>query len=187
MKEIFPNYYKKFKCIADKCKHSCCIGWEIDIDRETMDLYNSLGGEFAERIRSSITGDIPHFILNEDEHCPFLNKNGLCDIICELGEGAICDICYLHPRFSNFYEGFTETGLGLCCEEAARIILTEEERFFLPLPLQVKNRKFFKERGEVFGILQNRDITILERFKNLAKRYGLRFEFSNKALFDFYM
>ena len=42
MKEVFPNYYKKFKCIKDKCKHNCCIGWEIDIDEDTMDLYNSL-------------------------------------------------------------------------------------------------------------------------------------------------
>ena len=25
-----PSYYKDFKCIADKCRHSCCIGWEID-------------------------------------------------------------------------------------------------------------------------------------------------------------
>ena len=187
MNEIFPNYYKKFKCIADKCKHSCCIGWEIDIDEETMDLYNSLDGGFADSIRRNITGEIPHFVLDNDERCPFLNKNELCDIICELGEGAICDICYLHPRFTNFYEDFTETGLGLCCEEAARIILTEEEKISLPLPPQVKNRKFFNERNDVFGILQDRDITILERFKNLAEKYGLQFQFSNKELYDFYM
>ena len=45
MTEIFPNYYDKFKCIADKCRHSCCIGWEIDIDDDTMELYNSIGDE----------------------------------------------------------------------------------------------------------------------------------------------
>ena len=187
MKEVFPNYYKKFKCIADKCKHNCCVGWEIDIDEETMELYNSINSEFAERIRGNISGEIPHFVLTEDERCPFLNKNGLCDIICELGEGAICDICYLHPRFTNFYEDFSETGLGLCCEEAVRIILTEEEKFSISLPSQAENYEFFKEREEVFGILQNRDITILERLKNLAKRYDLKFEFLNEELYRFYM
>ena len=131
MKEVFPNYYKKFKCIADKCHHSCCIGWEIDIDEDTMDLYNSLQGELADRIRQNISGEVPHFVLCDGERCPFLNENGLCDIISELGDGALCDICYLHPRFSNFYEDFTETGLGLCCEEASRIVLTENERFFI--------------------------------------------------------
>ena len=30
-----PFYYKEFHCIADACKDSCCIGWEIDIDEET--------------------------------------------------------------------------------------------------------------------------------------------------------
>ena len=27
-----PDYYKEFQCIADQCEHSCCIGWEIDVD-----------------------------------------------------------------------------------------------------------------------------------------------------------
>ncbi len=187
MTEVFPNYYKKFKCIADKCKHSCCIGWEIDIDQDTMDLYNSLDGEMGERIRNNIEGEVPHFILKEGDRCPFLNKKGLCDIILELGDGAICDICYMHPRFSNFYEDFTETGLGLCCEEAAKILLTQKEKFNIEVPKEAKNQDFFKERKEVFDILQNRDISIFERLKNLAQKYGLKFEFSNKELYDFYI
>lgn len=187
MKEVFPNYYKKFKCIADKCHHSCCVGWEIDIDEDTMDLYNSLQGEIADRIRQNISGDVPHFVLKDGDRCPFLNENGLCDIICELGDGALCDICYLHPRFSNFYEDFTETGLGLCCEEAARIILTENERFSIPVPGIAKNDEFFRKRQEVFNILQDRSITVLERLEKLAQKYGCRFDFSNKELYDLYM
>ncbi len=187
MTEVFPSYYQKFKCIAGMCKHSCCIGWEINIDEDTMDLYNSLHGEFAERLRASIEGEEPHFILGEGERCPFFNQSGLCDIICELGEEAICDICYQHPRFSNFYEDFTETGLGLACEEAARIILAEEEKFAISLPTSVENDVFFKERREVFDILQDRSVSVLERFKKLAEKYGVKFEFSNKLLYDLYM
>ncbi len=187
MKEVFPNYYRKFKCIADKCKHSCCIGWEIDIDEDTMYLYNSLDGEFAKKIRGNVEGDVPHFILKDGKCCPFLNDSGLCDIICELGEDAICDICYLHPRFCNFYDNFTEVGLGLCCEEAVRIILTEEEKFSISSPKSEENNDFFIERKEVFDILQNRDFTIYERLKTLAKKYGFEFSFSNNELYDFYM
>ena len=187
MKQVFPNYYNKFKCIADKCKHSCCIGWEIDIDEDTMDLYNSLDGEFAEKIRKNIEGDVPHFVLSEDERCPFLNKSGLCDIICELGEDAICDICYLHPRFSNFYDEFTETGLGLCCEEAVRIILTEKEKFHISVSAEAENQSFFREREEVFQLLQNRNETMRKRLEQLANKYGVRFNFSGNELYDFYM
>ena len=146
MQKIFPNYYKKFKCIADKCRHSCCIGWEIDVDEDTLDYYNTLDSELGDRIRKSIEGDTPHFALGEGERCPFLNTRGLCDIISELGEGGLCDICRLHPRFCNFYDGFTEIGLGLCCEEAARIVLTETEKFSLDLPEAAKNMSFFAER-----------------------------------------
>lgn len=187
MKEIFPNYYKNFECIADKCRHSCCIGWEIDIDEDTMDLYNSLEGEFAARIRKNIEGEMPHFVLGKDERCPFLNGSGLCDIICELGEGALCDICDLHPRFKNFYDDFTETGLGLCCEEAARVILTQNEKFFIDVPGNAKNNAFFKERQEVFDILQNRSHSILKRLEQLSQKYGYKFDFKNDELYDFYM
>lgn len=186
MQEVFPNYYDKFRCIADRCKHSCCIGWEIDIDEDTFDFYNALDGAFAEKIRENIEGEPPHFVLKEGERCPFLNEKGLCDIISELGEGAICDICHLHPRFCNFYEDFTEIGLGLSCEEAARIILTEEEKFYIPLPESAETCAFFKERSEVFEILQDRSINVLERFKKLSQKYGLEFAFSNEALYDFY-
>ena len=41
MRVIVPEYYKEFKCIASKCKNNCCIGWEIDIDKDTYELYKS--------------------------------------------------------------------------------------------------------------------------------------------------
>ncbi len=184
MKEIFPNYYEKFKCIADKCKHSCCIGWEIDIDEDTMELYNSIGDE---NILENIEGKPPHFKLAKDERCPFLNQKGLCDIITQYGDGAICDICYLHPRFRNFYSSCEEIGLGLCCEEAARIILLENEKFFIPIPYDAtcEEKLFFAKRQEIFKLLQNRDKSIRERFSKLCKKYG--FEICTDKLYDIYI
>lgn len=35
MKILKPFYYDDFKCIADKCIDSCCIGWRISIDKES--------------------------------------------------------------------------------------------------------------------------------------------------------
>ena len=184
--EVYPNYYNKFKCIADKCNHSCCIGWEIDIDVDTMDIYNSLNTPMGEKIRNNIEGDIPHFKLTKDERCPFLNEKGLCDIILECGDGAISDICYLHPRFSNFYSSFTETGLGLCCEEAVRIILSEKEKFQIKLPegirLNEKEKTFFEKRQKVFDVLQDRSKSIIERFNTLGE-----FEFSLTNLCKLYL
>ena len=31
-----PSYYRQFRCIGSDCTDNCCIGWEIDIDPETL-------------------------------------------------------------------------------------------------------------------------------------------------------
>ena len=191
MTEVFAPYYHKFKCIADQCRHNCCIGWEIDIDPDTLRLYNSLEGELGEKIRDNIEGDIPHFILSDGDRCPFLNDCGLCDIILSLGEDAICDICTLHPRFKNFYTSFTEVGLGLCCEEACRVILGEKDRFYMELPTNVQitdeEREFFKTRSEIFDIIQKREMTVWERFHALAEKFSFELSFSLAELSKRYL
>ncbi len=128
MKTIAPNYYPAFHCIADRCRHSCCIGWEIDIDPDAREAYRRIPGEFGARLNAAIDdGEVSSFRLGEDERCPMLNPNGLCDLITALGEDALCQICADHPRFRNYFADRTEIGLGLCCEEAARLILSQEE------------------------------------------------------------
>lgn len=118
-----PSYCRDFRCLAGACSDSCCIGWEIDIDDKTADYYMSLSGDFGERLRSSISsGDCYSFIL-DNERCPFLNKDNLCDIILNLGEDKLCHICNEHPRYYEWFDGVVEGGVGLCCEEAARLIL----------------------------------------------------------------
>ena len=127
MKLFAPAYYKDFKCIADKCKHNCCIGWEIDIDDDTLDLYADIKEPYGEVIRNSVDfDDIPHFRLTEDERCPHLDKSGLCKIITEFGEDHLCDICTDHPRFYEDTILGKVVGIGMSCEEACRLILTSE-------------------------------------------------------------
>lgn len=128
MLNVFPDYYKSFKCIAGLCRHSCCIGWEIDIDEDSLNKYENTGGEMGKRLAENISReDAPHFILSDDERCPFLNERGLCDLILYGGEYMLCNICTDHPRFRSFLPGRTETGIGLCCEEAARLIIDSEK------------------------------------------------------------
>ncbi len=191
MKEAVPNYYHQFTCIADRCKHSCCIGWEIDIDEKTMARYRAMDSAIGEDIRNHIEGEEPHFILQAGERCPFLQEDGLCRIICECGEDALCDICRLHPRFRHFYSSFTETGLGLCCEEAARIILFAEEPFSVSLPGNVSatesEQLFFNVREKILALLQDRNRSIGERFVALAEGCSCSFDFSLDALCETYL
>ena len=116
-----PEYFLSFKCIADKCKDSCCIGWEIDVDSEAKAKYENLdtdlGREIVEKTQHG------YFPLQKNGRCAFLDKQGLCRIISSVGEGYLCDICREHPRYYGISADGIEGGLGLGCEEAARLIL----------------------------------------------------------------
>ncbi len=179
MNTLVPNYYGEFKCIADKCKNNCCIGWEIDIDADMFEKYKNLKGDMGDRLRNSIdeTGE-PHFILQKDDRCPFLNEQGLCDIIINLGEDSLCNVCKDHPRFRNFYTDFTELGLGMCCEEAARVILNFKEPFSVvrgdsPFLLTDEEQTVLTCRRQCFDMLQDRDKTFYDVICRLAQDVGL--------------
>lgn len=166
MKQTALSCYPHFCCIADRCRHSCCVGWEIDIDSETLDIYRNTGGAFGERLRNNIQsdGETACFRLDEKERCPFLNAHNLCDIILTFGENHLCQICTDHPRFRNFFSDRTEIGLGLCCEAAGRLILGAEEKLYeITLDDDEKNetltdfeQHLLSVRTELFSILQNR-------------------------------
>lgn len=126
-----PHYYKDFTCIADKCVDNCCFGgWQIDIDSETIEKYNQLSGDFGSRLRASIDTENNCFRLH-DGQCPFLLKSNLCEIYKELGADYMGVVCAQFPRFSEYFGNVKETGLGLACEEAARIILFDDKPFTL--------------------------------------------------------
>ena len=173
MLTVYPDYYPTFRCIAGACKHSCCIGWEIDIDEESLARYKAMPGPLGDRLRNHISADDPpHFVLGEGERCPFLNERNLCDLILEGGEGLLCQICDDHPRFRNFLPGYTEIGLGLCCEGAAQLILAQQE------PVQLLSEGNWEEkdpdaeallalRQQAFAIVQDRSLSIDKRMDKL--------------------
>lgn len=128
-----PSYYKYFHCIASSCTDSCCIGWEIDIDEDTMNDYRQVKGSFGKRLKENIalppndSEEPAHFIQTQHERCPFLNSCNLCDIFITLGEEYLSQICTHHPRYYDWFLEGQEAGLGLCCEEAARLILKKTD------------------------------------------------------------
>jgi len=178
MKIVTPDYYSGFRCIAGACRHSCCVGWEIDIDPDSLKRFAGIGGDMGRRLRENIetSSDGAHFKMGADERCPFLNREGLCDLITELGEESLCDICADHPRFRNYFSDRTEIGLGLCCEEAARLVLTRTGSVRLivdedgePTDENTEDeRDVLSLRSESFAIMQDREQKIPDRLEFLA-------------------
>ncbi|MBO5101467.1 MAG: flagellin lysine-N-methylase [Clostridia bacterium] len=185
MKLFAPKYYKSFSCIADRCSHSCCVGWEIDIDGDTLEKYSSLAGEYSDAVRASIDlNGTPHFRLCEGERCPHLDGRGLCNIIKEYGEGYLSEICREHPRFYSETPEGVEVGIGMACEEAARIILSSDgyaefdviDGDFGEEPVRLRNEADFdvlSERGKIYRILSDRVRPYAERLALLSEKYGV--------------
>lgn len=175
----FPDFYPEFHCIASECGHSCCRGWEIDIDKDSFEYYQTVGGAFGEQLQKAISPEPePHFILREQERCPFLREDGLCGMILELGEESLCEICREHPRFYNELPDRLEAGLGLCCEEAVRLLLAGEK------PLQIVEQQdgdayessaaeeaktVIERRNQLLAILVQQDRPLAERMQTAAK------------------
>lgn len=181
MKITRPDYYEKFHCIASKCKDSCCVGWEIDIDLETYKDYVNQDGPIGHKLRRSMEEEAGtyHFKM-EGNRCPFLDKNNLCQIITQLGQERLCEICREHPRFYRQYSGWGEMGIGLCCEEAARLIIgchnppsyivyleaeeSDTESKAKDDVLEESERALLlKIRETAFGILRNQRLNFSER------------------------
>lgn len=150
----YPSYYKVFRCIASACSDSCCIGWEIDIDEDTLKKYRQVEGDFGKRLQENIQTfqeqgrKCACFAMDETERCPFLNKENLCDIILNLGEEYLGQICTDHPRYYDWFVDGQECGVGLCCEEAARLIL-EGKEFRLVQEEVCQEEAYFGDNTEI--------------------------------------
>ncbi len=179
MKLYAPTYYKTFQCIADRCEHSCCIGWEIDIDEHTLKRYKRLKDGYGAVIAGSIAmDDTPHFRLGSHDRCPHLDERGLCRIILNVGEDYLCDICREHPRFYNF-TSVAEVGLGLSCPEAARIVLSSPDYATLEevgtVTAEADGIDFDgrAERNAIYQILQDPSLDYKAKLTSVYRKYAI--------------
>lgn len=130
MRYCKPLYYDDFRCLAGDCPDTCCAGWQIYIDDDSLDRYERVKGPFGSRLANSIDWQEGAF-YQDAGRCVFLNEETLCDLHRELGEDALCDTCRRYPRHVEEFDGLRELSLSLSCPEAARMLLTctEPERF----------------------------------------------------------
>lgn len=123
MKLFTLNVFENFECLAGECRHSCCTGWEIDVDEATLKSYKKCKTPFYKKLKQGVDFKNGCFKLCPDGKCFFLNSDGLCDIIVNLGKTALCQVCRDHPRYRNFLHDSVEYGIGVCCEVGAKAVI----------------------------------------------------------------
>lgn len=199
MRYVKPHYYDEFKCIADKCPDTCCAGWQIVIDEETLEKYGASRDGFSTRLKNSIDWEEGCF-LQHGGRCAMLNENNLCDLVTEKGEEWLCITCDRYPRHIEEFDGVREMSLSLSCPVVAKMLLESEEsvRFLVeedeePDPLEDEFEDFdfmlFTQledsRNVLFQIVQNRDLPMEKRMAmimEMAKE--MQFCLDEERLFD---
>lgn len=178
---IQPNYSLCFRCIAGKCTDTCCQGWEIDIDDVSARKYASLESPIGEIIRANVFEDKygAHFRLLEQDRCPFLRADGLCEMILKGGENMLCEICREHPRFYNRIGSRLEMGYGLCCEEACRLLCSYKTGIALVAPDESPTdvseddplaTAVVGARELLFNIIRDRTQNIFTRMERMSEK-----------------
>ena len=180
MRYVKPDYYDKFKCIADKCPDTCCTGWQIVIDEKTLEKYEK---------EPELVGQIDWkegIFKQYGGRCAMLNDKNLCELITKKGEGWLCNTCNRYPRHIEEFDGVREMSLSLSCPVAAEMMLKREEPMLFmveeddesdPLEEEFEDFDFLlytyleDAREVLFAIVQDRELPMETRM-HLAMRFA---------------
>ncbi|NKF08736.1 flagellin lysine-N-methylase [Clostridium gasigenes] len=119
--------YDKFNCIADKCKFTCCEGWDVSIDTDTYNKWekeNDKVDYIFNNVKIKKCGSKTEYFIDKEtgEACPFLDKQGLCQIVKGHGEGYLSLTCHTFPRIENIFEDRKELSLSCACPEVVELM-----------------------------------------------------------------
>lgn len=182
MKIVKPTFYKNFKCIAGDCPDSCCQGWEVDADSDSLEYYKTLNNslEIKKRIDSVLSKDEfdnTIFMLAPKKRCPFLNDENLCDMHIAIGCEHTPYTCRTFPRFIYDFGATREIGISFSCPVASDMMYNTESFDFetdinsdLPTLNDIDAEKYFllyKGRTEAYKIAKDKNKSIRERLNDL--------------------
>lgn len=182
MKIVKPTFYKDFKCIAGDCPDSCCQGWEVDADAESLEYYNTLDSSLEikqriDRVLSKDEFDNNIFTLAPKKRCPFLNDENLCDMHIAIGGEHTPYTCRTFPRFIYDFGGTREIGVSFSCPVASDMMYAldsfdfEQEITDEPPSLNDIDATLYytlyKAREQAYSIVKDRSVPINERLKGL--------------------
>ena len=212
---FMPKYMSTFKCIGSECVDTCCAGWDINIDEDTYKNYTSCTGSLKELVTGKFrenNNNEDYFnkgfmILKEENKCPFLNNNLLCNIHGGIGEENLCITCKRFPRVYNIVDDvYEKSGLPSCEEICTMAFLNKEKMEFIECEEEIDEsaieirriidteafegsdsllQYFWDIRVNSINIMQNRNFSIEERLSILKYFYNKIEEYYNEKDFDF--
>jgi lysine-N-methylase len=128
MKNIIKvEIYDDFNCIADQCSFTCCKGWDIQIDINTINKWKT-NEDFIESISKNVktkkSKNFEKYTMNmgSKKSCPFLDEKQLCKIVTNQSDEYLPNTCKVYPRQENSFINRKECSLSCGCPEVVDLL-----------------------------------------------------------------
>lgn len=134
---LTPRYVTRFACIGPACEDTCCVGWQVSLDKKTYKGYRAItdpvmAARFAKEVVRTEGGnelDFGRMALEPGTAACTMLDNKMCSVQARLGESYLSNTCSQYPRVSREINGQYQQGLQLSCPEAARQALLAPDAF----------------------------------------------------------
>lgn len=181
--------YDKFKCIADKCKFTCCKGWDINVDTNTYNKWKEKSelNYLLDNVRFIKSNGENSYLIKKETRgaCPLLSDEGLCNIVINHGEEYLSSTCKSFPRIENDFEDVKELTLSCSCPEVVNIISNMKEKIYIESNEElsyIEDLGSLQIREALVNILQKEDITLENK---LILSYNILFNILNSDDLDY--
>ena len=161
-----PEYMQDFECIGKDCIDSCCIGWNVEIDKKTFKKYENSQNKKIKLIsqqflvKTDTNSDISYGKLADHNNCcPFLSEEKLCNAYSLLGKENLSIGCSTYPRVIKKFNKIGFIAGDLSCPEIARLCLNKPN-------LKIKKVK----QNKLLNIFNSKNVFSLEISKNIPDK-----------------
>lgn len=190
---LIPVFYQKFQCLAQNCKDSCCVGWNITFDKKDYLCLRRLNlPELRDRLEKGVRREkkgvhngIQYAKFDLDSNagrCPMLEVNGLCSLQRAGFAESLPNVCKTYPRNVFYTPAAKEYTLSPSCEGVLQLLwdlpegvefvedpLPKAERRTANIPPEEAFKQFFAPiRALCIDILQTRSLSLTQRMLYLG-------------------
>lgn len=150
-----PHFVTTFQCTGTQCRDHCCKGWNIHLDKATVNKYVSSKNEIIKNIAKEnillLKKDISQWgmIKLEDDtgNCPYLTEESLCQVQKTLGVQALSTTCQTFSRIERVYKNDVRKAMSLSCPEVTIIVLTD------PHAMVLNEKSIIKPKANAMPVL----------------------------------
>lgn len=157
------QFLNQFKCAQGDCPQTCCKGWQILIDANTMEQIEKEPEDKRRDLKRHIAGmrkGQPQIRKNFGR-CPYHTKEQLCGLQLRKRTDLMPRVCREYPRRTVSFGSFAEITMELACPVVAQLFLEEKEMFSMQ-PLG-------EQEHEVLWKIGNEDPAFLEWLQQLRE------------------